>query len=89
MKAKNDTFDRIRFRANADDYRSVIWPPLAPYWCSGEGDGYSIVVAYFPAGSSDDVIKKYWPEATHIDRMNEGVPITFSDRFQKPDWWPL
>jgi len=84
---KTRTWDRIRFQANLEDYRPVIWPPLGPYWCSGEGEDYSIVVAYFPAGTDDKVIKKYWPEAAQIDRMNEGVPLTFSDRFAKPDWW--
>lgn len=72
---------------NLDDYRPVKWPPIAPYWCSGEDDTHSIIVAYFPAGSSDEQIKEFWPEAIKIDRMQEGVPLTYSDRFPKPDWW--
>lgn len=84
---KTQKWDRIRFHANEEDYRPVIWPTLGPYWCSGEGDGYSIVVAYFPHGATNEEIKKYWPEATEIDRMQTNVPLTFSDRFAKPDWW--
>jgi hypothetical protein len=32
-------------------------------------------------------IKKYWPEAEQIERMQTGIDIEFSDRFEKPDWW--
>lgn len=87
MSTKTQKWDRVRFRANLGDYRPVIWPPLGPYWCSGEGDGYSIVVAYIPHGSTDEDLKKYWPEAKEIDRMNENTDLTFSDRFAEPDWW--
>lgn len=81
------SWDRIRFHANAGDYRPVKWPPKGPYWCSGEGNDYSIVVAYVPCGFTDDEIKKFWPEASEIDRMQTNTDLTFSDRFKKPDWW--
>lgn len=81
------SWDRVRFHANEDDFRCVVWPPLGPYWCSGSGDGYSIVVAYLPHGTSDKKLKEYWPEASNIDRMQEDVTITFADRFPKPEWW--
>lgn len=84
---KTKSWDRIRFKANLEDYRPVLWPPPGPYWCSGESDTHSIVVAYFPKGSSDKMIKKYWPEAEEIDRMQEGTSLEFSDRFQEPEWW--
>lgn len=74
---------RARFRANEDDYRSVKWPPVGPYWCSGYGDGYSIVVAYV---RSEDDIYVQWPESTHID-AEVGVEIEFCDRFPKPSWY--
>lgn len=75
---------RVRFHVDEEDYRPVKWPPPGPYWCSGGGDGYSIVVAYVETVKQ---LKQFWPEADHIDVMNENVPITFSDRFAKPDWW--
>lgn len=76
---------RVRFHANESDYRSVKWPPPGPYWCSGVGEGYSIVVAFV---HTEDQIKEFWPEATNIDVMSE-EEIKFSDRFAKPDWWPV
>lgn len=75
---------RYRFRANEDDYRPVTFPPPGPYWCSGYGDGYSIVVAYLPP---DVEVTTFWPEATEIDPMDECASLVFSSRFPKPDWW--
>lgn len=80
-------WDRIRFHANPEDYRPVTWPPAGPYWCSGEGDGYSVVVAYMPHGTTDEQLREFWPEASNIDRMQENVDITYSSRFAKPTWW--
>ena len=80
-------WDRLRFKANNEDYRPVIWPPLGPYWCSGQGDDYYIIVAYFPHGSANRVVKMYWPEARDIDRMQTDVELEYSDRFQEPQWW--
>ena len=81
------SWDRIRLYANEADYRAVGWPPLGPYWCSGYGEGYAVVVAYVPHGTSDAEIRKFWPEAKIIDRMQEDIDMVFSDRFSKPDWW--
>lgn len=81
------SWDRIRFKANLEDYRCVPWPPLGPYWRSGFNDEHSIVVAYLPHGTTDKEIRKYWPEACGIDRMQKGIELTFTDRFPKPEWW--
>lgn len=74
---------RYRFHANDVDFRSVIFPPPGPYWCSGYGDGYSVVIAYLPKGIE---LTKYWPEASNVssDEMDQ---IRFSDRFPEPQWW--
>ena len=76
---------RARFHANSEDFRPIKWPPVGPYWCTGEsGDGsYSIIIAYV---EREDQIKEFWPESTDID-ASEHEEITFTDRFQKPDWW--
>ena len=74
---------RYRFHANLEDYRAIIWPPAGPYWCSGEGDSYSIVVAYLPPHKE---LIEYWPEANNID-LEEVNEIVFTDRFACPDWW--
>lgn len=81
------TWDRLRFKDYTEDYRPVIFPPPGPYWCSGEGDDYVIIVAYFPHGTKNWEVKKYWPKACGIDRMQEDTALEFSDRFPKPTWW--
>lgn len=83
MNALESKWLRCRFHANEDDFRPVLWPPPGPYWCSGYGDGYSIIVAYV---KTIDQIKEYWPEATNIDSSEEDE-IVYSDRFQKPKWY--
>ena len=75
--------NRYRFKANEDDWRPVTFPPPGPAWCTGSGDGYSVVVAY---ANSEDELRQYWPEAAAID-VQENVEPEFSDRFPKPDWW--
>lgn len=75
---------RVRFHAALPDYRPVTWPPPGPYWCSGEGDDYSIIVAYVRFMSQ---VTKYWPEATHIEECGGNGEIVFTDRFPKLDWY--
>ncbi len=74
---------RARFKANEDDFRPVVWPIKHPYWCTGYGDGYAIVVAY-----ADDVaeIKRNWPEASDIE-ADETDGYVFTGRFPKPEWF--
>lgn len=79
----NRKWNRHRFKANADDYRPVKFPTPGPYWCSGSGDGYSIVIAYLPIGVA---ITEFWPEATEID-SEEKDEITYTDRFPRPEWF--
>lgn len=74
---------RVRFRANEDDPRPISWPVKYPFWCTGYGDGYAIVVAYVDEESE---ILKLWPEATHID-AEECEEISFSSRFPCPKWF--
>lgn len=80
---------RARFKANADDYRPVKFPPPYPYWCSGYSLGAdfelsaAIVIAY---ADSEAQIFEYWPEATDLD-AEDAAEVQFSDRFPKPDWW--
>lgn len=74
---------RVRFHANPDDYRPIHWPVKHPYWCSGSGDDYSVVISY-----ADDVdyILTNWPEATNMD-VEEVTDYTFTSRFPKPEWF--
>lgn len=74
---------RVRFYANEDDYRPVKWPVKYPYWCSGYGEGYSVVVSF---ADNIEYIKENWPEATDIAATKVDA-VTFSDRFPKPSWY--
>lgn len=74
---------RVRFRTTSDDYRPVNWPIKHPYWCTGHGDGYSIVVAY---ADDEPEIMHNWPEAYDLD-ISQVDHYQFSDRFPKPDWF--
>jgi len=83
MSTDDCTWERHRFKANLDDPRPVKFPPPGPYWVSGEGDDYSIVVAYLPLR---EPVTHWWPEARDIDSEVRDE-ITFTDRFPKPEWW--
>lgn len=74
---------RIRFKANQNDYRPIKWPVKYPYWCSGYGEDYSVVISF---ADSIEYIKENWPEASDID-VTEVEKVTFSGRFPKPDWY--
>jgi len=73
---------RVRFQSTADDPRPVNWPIKHPYWITGEGEGYHVVVAY---ADDMDYIYANWPEAENYDAM-ETDHYTFNGRFPKPDW---
>lgn len=74
---------RVRFKADPDDYRPAKWPPPGPYWRSGYGDGYSIVIAWL---RPTDQVTEWWPEATDEDEQTADR-IKFWDRFPRPEWW--
>lgn len=84
LRVTNSTkWRRYRFHANLDDPRPVKFPPPGPWWCSGQGDDYAIVIAYLPRNAK---LKQFWPEASEVEFTDEDE-ITFTDRFPKPDWW--
>lgn len=74
---------RARFKTKEEDYRPVSWPVPHPYWCTGSGDDYSIIVAY---ADSEAQILELWPEAYDID-AEFAESYKFTDRFPKPDWF--
>lgn len=75
---------RYRFHANLDDSRPVIFPPPGPWWETGTGEDFAVVVAYLPPNAN---LLDYWPEASNIDPHEHTNKIVFTDRFPKPDWW--
>ncbi len=84
MPPTKTSWIRHRFHCSSvNDPRPVIWPPKGPYWVSGEGDDYAILIAYLPAGVE---VTTFWPEATDVD-SEECDGITYTSRFAKPSWW--
>jgi hypothetical protein len=75
---------RVRFHANEEDYRCIKFPPPGPYWCSGYGEDYSVIVAYV---KTEAQILEFWPDATEVEILQERDEIIFTDRFPRPDWW--
>jgi hypothetical protein len=75
---------RYRFKTHStEDYRPIIFNPHYPWWCSGYGKDYAVIIAYLP--SSEDLLK-YWDDAFDIDFTKE-ESIEFPDRFPKPDYF--
>ncbi|MEN7527833.1 hypothetical protein [Cupriavidus sp. DL-D2] len=76
---------RARFYVNANDPRPVVWPIPHPYWVTGYGDDYAIVVAY---ADDEAQILRQWPEATKIDiHERDAVGYKFTERFPLPEWF--
>ena len=76
---------RYRFKTKSvDDWRPLI--DMAniqmPWWCTGQGDDYMIIVCYLP---EEEYLETYWDDAYDIeyDKVNE---IIYNSRFFKPDW---
>lgn len=74
---------RCRFRTSAPDPRPVNWPIKHPYWVSGEGDGYHILVAY---AADEHEIRQNWPEAYDLE-SERCKNLVFTSRFPKPEWF--
>lgn len=73
---------RCRFKTTHEDYRPAVWPIKHPYWCTGQGDGYWIIVAY---ADNEEEILTNWPEACDLD-SEEAQEYIYTSRFQKPFW---
>lgn len=87
--ANNALVIRVRFRANATDYRPITWPVDHPYWCTGYNESrageYANIVAYV---ESEADVKRQWPEAEMIQVSEpEADHYMFTSRFQPPDWF--
>ena len=87
--SNNTLVMRVRFRANASDYRPITWPTAHPYWCTGYGETkageYANIVAYV---ESEADAKRQWPEAEMIQVSEpEADHYMFTSRFQPPDWF--
>lgn len=75
---------RWRFKVNEEDSRPLYAPTPGPWWETGIGDGYAIVVAYLRPGQAP---KAWWPDAHDVSFAEPCEEITFTDRFPEPEWW--
>ena len=76
---------RYRFKTySVDDYRPLVDMSKIqmPWWCSGVGFDYAIIVCYLPAGED---LFKYWDDAFDI-QQEDAEEIAYTDRFIKPSW---
>lgn len=74
---------RVRFKANDGDPRPINWPIKHPYWITGYGDNYSVIVAY---ADNKEYIFDNWPEAKDLEiKIVDGY--VFTSRFPKPEWF--
>jgi len=76
---------RVRFHADHDDPRPLNFPVEHPYWITGQGNDYSVVVSY---ADNLEYIKENWPEANNIEAQQVDGYV-FTDRFSKPQWWEV
>lgn len=74
---------RVRFHANIQDPRPINWPVKHPYWVTGEGEDYAVIVSY---ADDENYILANWPEASNLE-IEERESYTFTDRFPKPKWF--
>lgn len=73
----------LRIRFKAEDSAPVNWPVKHPFWQTGFGDDYVIVVSY---ADNEQYIYDNWPEASDLDAV-EADEYIFTDRFPKPEWF--
>lgn len=86
FKTKNKTmiWKRYRLKTNAiEDYRPLIFNPKFPWWCSGSGAGYAIIIAYLPPTEN---LLDYWDDAFDVT-TDDCTSIVFTDRFPKPSYF--
>lgn len=76
---------RYRFKTRSvEDYRPLLDMSKIqmPWWCSGHGLDYAIIVCYLPKGED---LFKYWDDAFDIYQEDKDE-IVYTDRFAKPSW---
>lgn len=74
---------RYRFYTKSvDDPRPLVFNYRYPFWISGYGNDYAIIVAYLP---THEKLTDYWDDAYEVEFTKE-KEITFTGRFQKPNY---
>jgi hypothetical protein len=81
---ENKMWKRYRFKTKSiKDYRPLVFDSHYPWWCSGEGDDYVIIIAFL--AKNEDLLE-FWDDAFDIEFTYEDN-IEFTGRFPKPDYF--
>lgn len=73
-------WNRYRFKTDSvADWRPLVYNPDYPFWCSGYGDDYAIIVCWLPI---EEDLFKYWDDAYDIDTETH-EEIKYTSRFPK------
>lgn len=78
-------YKKYRFKTKSlEDYRPLkdMKEIQCPWWCSGEGTDYAIIICYLPSGIN---LLDYWDDAYDIE-IEDKDEIIYTDRFKKPNW---
>lgn len=76
---------RYRFKTKSkEDCRPLVdMAPIGmPWWCTGYGDDYAVIVCYLPEMIN---LQHYWDDAYDITAQ-KCEKITYTSRFPKPAW---
>lgn len=76
---------KYKFKTNSvNDYRPLrdMKDIGMPWWCSGVGEDYAIIICYLQEG---DNLFNYWDDAYDIEHEDVSQ-IIYTDRFPKPSW---
>lgn len=80
----NTIWRRYIFKTKSiDDYRPLVFDAHFPWWCSGNGEGYVVIVAFLPI---NEPLEKYWDDAFDIN-FTEHDEIQFTERFPQPKYF--
>lgn len=71
------------YTRSVDDPRPLVFNPRYPWWESGYGQDFAVIVAYLP---EDENLYKYWDDAFNIE-STEQQQIVFTNRFPRPDYF--
>ena len=53
-----------------------------PWWCTGYGDGYAVIVCYLPEWVN---LRYYWDDAFDVTQEHQDE-IIYTSRFPMPAW---
>lgn len=74
----------VEFRVNPEDLRPKFFPTPFPFWKAHFGEDYVIVIAFV---RNVRQVYGFWKGARGVKTIPHMSKISYSERFQKPDWY--